>query len=185
MAMGRPGRSKLIMLTILYPATVIESLGVDSVGETADDVLEYLRALGSAIDIPRQLIKFIAEYMHTWRAGTPDFSVDAYFDLEDSEAAVEDGQKELHVVDSYSMSVRPGLARLGFCPLRRPIKWRAEAGCSSAAGPGASSTGRRRCPMRAMSAPSRRVWPRRALTCTSLWSPSTASRTCSASGPAC
>ena len=58
-------------------------------------------------------------------------------------------------------------------------------GCSNAGGPGASSTGHPRSrSTRATSAPSRPGWPRRDPTCTSRWSPSTASRTCSASGPA-
>ena len=89
---GRSGRNSISdaeqLLTILYPATTIESLKVDSVDETADDVLDYLRSLGNAMDIPRQLIKFIGEYMRTYLVdGTPDFSGDTYFDPEDSEAS--------------------------------------------------------------------------------------------------
>ena len=44
---GRNGRNSISdaeqLLTILYPATVIDSLKVDQVDQTADDVLEYLR----------------------------------------------------------------------------------------------------------------------------------------------
>jgi hypothetical protein len=122
---GRSGRNSISdaeqLLTILYPATIIESLNVDSVDETADDVLEHLRLLGNAMDIPRQLIKFIAEYMRTYLVGgAPDFSGDTYFDPEeDSEAAVEEEQKQLHVVDSYSMSVTLCLATLGFLQVYR------------------------------------------------------------------
>jgi hypothetical protein len=121
---GRSGRNSISdaeqLLTILYPATTIESLNIDSVDETADDVLEHLRALGNAMDIPRQLIKFIAEYMRAYLVdGTPDFSGDTYFDPEDSEVAVEDEQKRLHVVDSYSMSVTLCLATLGFLQVYR------------------------------------------------------------------
>ena len=98
----------------------IDSLGVDSVDETADDVLDYLRSLGNAMDIPRQLIKVIGEYMRTYLVdGTPDFSGDSYFDAEDPEAAVEDEQRQLHVVDSYSMSVTLCLATLGFLQVYR------------------------------------------------------------------
>ena len=121
---GRSERNSImdaeLLLTILYPATIIESLGVDSVDETADDVLEHLRALGNAMDIPRQLIKFIAEYMRTYLVdGTPDFSGDTYFDAEDPKTPVEDEQKQLHVVDSYSMSVTLCLATLGFLQVYR------------------------------------------------------------------
>jgi hypothetical protein len=121
---GRSGRNSISdaeqLLTILYPATIIESLNIDSVDETADDVLDHLRGLGNAIDIPRQLIKFIAEYMRTYLVdGTPDFSGNTYFDPEDSATAVEDEQKRLHVVDSYSMSVTLCLGTLGFLQVYR------------------------------------------------------------------
>jgi hypothetical protein len=121
---GRSGRNSISdaeqLLTILYPATVIESLSVDSVDETADDVLDHLRALGNAIDIPRQLIKFIAEYMRTYLIdGTPDFSGDTYFDPEESGVAVTNEQRQLHVVDSYSMSLTLCLATLGFLQVYR------------------------------------------------------------------
>ena len=106
---GRSGRNSISdaeqLLTILYPATTIESLNLDSVDETADDVLDYLHSLGNAMDIPRQLVKFITEYMRDYLVdGTPDFSGDTYFGLEDSEAAIKDEQRQLDVVDSYSRS---------------------------------------------------------------------------------
>jgi hypothetical protein len=108
------------LLTILYPATIIDSLGVDSIDETADDVIDHLRALGNAMDIPRRLTKVIAEYMRTYRVdGTPDFSGDSYFDPEESGVAVDDEQRQLHVVDSYSMSVTLCLATLGFLQVYR------------------------------------------------------------------
>jgi hypothetical protein len=121
---GRSGRNSISdaeqLLTILYPATIIESLNIDSVDETADDVLEHLCGLGNAMDIPRQLIKFIASYMRTYLVeGTPDFSGDTYFDPADAKATVEDEQKQLHVVDSYSMSVTLCLATLGFLQVYR------------------------------------------------------------------
>ena len=43
---GQAGRNSVSdaeqLLTILYPATVIQSLAVGSVDQTSDDVLEYL-----------------------------------------------------------------------------------------------------------------------------------------------
>jgi hypothetical protein len=121
---GRSGRNSISdaeqLLTILYPATIIESLNVDSVDETTEDVLDHLRPLGNAMDIPRQLMKFIAEYMRTYLIdGTPDFSGNTYFDPEDSETAVKDEQRQLHVVDSYSMSVTLCLSTLGFLQVYR------------------------------------------------------------------
>jgi len=121
---GRSGRNSISdaeqLLTILYPATAIDSLNVDTVDETADDVLDYLRSLGNAMDIPRQLMKFIGEYMRSYLVdGTPDFSGATYFDAEDPEAPVKDEQRRLHVVDSYSMSVTLCLATLGFLRVYR------------------------------------------------------------------
>jgi hypothetical protein len=121
---GRSGRNSISdaeqLLTILYPATIIESLNIDSVDETAEDVLDHLSSLGNAMDIPRQLIKFISEYMRTYRIdGTPDFSGDSYFDSENSETPATDEQRRLHVVDSYSMSVTLCLGTLGFLQVYR------------------------------------------------------------------
>ena len=121
----RSGRNSISdaeqLLTILYPATAIDSLGIDSVDETADDVLDYLRSLGDALDIPRRLIRAISDYMRTYRVeGTPDFSGDSYFDVAgDNGAKPSDDQLRLHVVDSYSMSISLCLATLGFLRVYR------------------------------------------------------------------
>lgn len=122
---GRRGRNSISdaeqLLTILYPATTIDTLKIDSVDQTADDVLEYLHALGNAQDIPRRLIRFIADYMETYLVdGTPDFSGDNYFEVEDSSAGeMKPEQRKLHVVDSFSMSVTLCLATLGFLRVYR------------------------------------------------------------------
>src|ERR1700722_1729423 len=124
---GRSGRNSISdaeqLLTILYPATTIESLKVDSIDETADDVLAYLSALGNAEDIPARLTKFISDYMETSLAdGTPDFSGNDYFEAEDQNpkaAAVKPEQRKLHVVDSFSMSVTLCLSTLGFLRVYR------------------------------------------------------------------
>src|SRR5215469_17269028 len=76
---GRSGRNSISdaeqLLTILYPATVIDSLTVDSVDEIADDVLEYLRSLGNALDIPRRLVRYAGDYLRAYVIdGVPDFS---------------------------------------------------------------------------------------------------------------
>ncbi len=103
------------LLSVLYPATVIDSLSVDRVDQTADDVLEYLRGLGNAMDIPRRLLEVVGDYMRTYSAdGFPDFSGDTYFGVGDGETAITPEQAKLHVVDSFSMSITLCLAVLGF-----------------------------------------------------------------------
>ncbi len=104
------------LLTILYPATAIDSLKVDRIDQTADDVLDYLGSLGDALEIPRRLIGVLSDYMRTYLVdGTPDFSGDSYFAVPDEDAVTpKSEQLRLHVVDSYSMSVSLCLATLGF-----------------------------------------------------------------------
>jgi hypothetical protein len=107
------------LLTILYPATTVDSLKLDSIDQTADDVLEYLSDLGNAMDIPRRLVTFIGDYMRTYRtAGAPDFSGHSYFESETGDAVTAE-QRRLHVVDSYSMSITLCLATLGFLRVYR------------------------------------------------------------------
>jgi hypothetical protein len=125
---GRSGRNSISdaeqLLTILYPATVIESLKVDRIDQTADDVLEYLSELGNALDIPRKLVSYIGDYMRTYLVdGAPDFSGDTYFDVDvdvdGAQVAIVPEQRLLHVVDSFSMSISLCLAALGFLRVYR------------------------------------------------------------------
>jgi hypothetical protein len=121
---GLSGRNSISdaeqLLTILFPATAIESVKFDSVDQTADDVLEYLRPLGNALDIPRRLVSFIREYMLSYLTdGTPDFSGGTYFDSADPDVVVKPEQRQLNVVDSYSMSVTLCLATQGFLRVYR------------------------------------------------------------------
>jgi hypothetical protein len=117
---GRFGRNSVSdaeqLLTILYPGYVIESLRFDSINETAEDVLACLHALGNVVDIPRRLVGFIGEYMRTYLVdGTPDFSGGSYFEpLEGQAADVAPAQRDLTVVDSYSMSLTLCLATRNF-----------------------------------------------------------------------
>jgi hypothetical protein len=110
------------LLTILYPATVIGSLAVGAVDQTADDVLEHLHALGNELDIPRQLVEFVTDYMRTYLIDdeTPDFSGGAYFQPVDSNGQeVASAQHGLNVVDSYSMSLTLCLSTLEFLRVYR------------------------------------------------------------------
>src|SRR5580704_16284797 len=122
---GRSGPNSISdaeqLLTILYPATAVESLKVDSVDQTADDVRDYLRSLGNEIDIPRRLVDFIHEYLTTYLVdGSPDFSGDSYFQVDEEEVAeIQAEQRKLHVVDAFSMSVTLCLATLGFLRIYR------------------------------------------------------------------
>jgi hypothetical protein len=109
------------LLTILYPATAVDSLKIDRMDQTAGDVLDHLRLMGDALEIPRRLIAVLTEYMRTYvDDGTPDFSGNSYFEvLEDDTVPPKSEQLKLHVVDSYSMSISLCLATLGFLQVYR------------------------------------------------------------------
>lgn len=118
---GRSGRNSISdadqLLTILYPATAIESLSLDSVDQTAEDVSDYLRPLGNVLDIPRRLLGFIDDYMRTYLVdGVPDFSGDTYFSagVDGDEGTITARQRKLHVVESYATSINLCLATLAF-----------------------------------------------------------------------
>lgn len=108
---GRGGRNSISdaeqLLTILYPATAIESLGLGRA-----DALEYLGSLG----MPRRLVTVIGDYMRTYLLdGSPDFSGGSYFGVAEGETeSITAGQRKLQVVDSYSTSVRLCLSALSF-----------------------------------------------------------------------
>ena len=121
---GRTGSNSISdaeqLLTILYPATAIDSLRVDSVDHTAGDVLDYLSALGNAGGIPRLLIGLIGSYLRTYQVdGTPDFSGGTCFEPQEAEAVITPGQRRLHVVDSFATSVTLCLSALGFLRIHR------------------------------------------------------------------
>jgi hypothetical protein len=121
---GQAGRNSVSdaeqLLTILYPATVIQSLAVGSVDQTSDDVLNYLHSLGNGVDIPQRLVEFIGEYMRTYLVdGTPDFSGGTYFTSGDKAATIAPAQQGLDVVDSYSMSLTLCLSTLEFLRVYR------------------------------------------------------------------
>ena len=110
------------LLTILYPATAIESLKVDSVDETADDVLDYLRSLGNALGHPASADQ-VHQRLHAHLPGRRDAGLlrgQLLRVRRTTEAAtIKPEQRKLHVVDSYSMSVTLCLATLGFLRVYR------------------------------------------------------------------
>lgn len=117
---GRDGTNSISdaeqLLCIMYPATVYLPFRLDRPDETADDILDALAGLGDSIDIPKLLIKVATEYMerYTRDAGAPIFSGEGYFDTYVSGAAPSPSQRNLDVVDSFSMSITLTLATIGF-----------------------------------------------------------------------
>src|SRR6266487_4206173 len=68
------------LLCLMGPATQIPAFRLDKPNETAEDILRALRVLGGATDVPRQLVRGIADYLrrYTDDTGTPIFSAASY-----------------------------------------------------------------------------------------------------------
>ncbi|GAB6898776.1 SCO2524 family protein [Kineosporia succinea] len=107
------------LLCILYPATAVPTLGFDQPDLMGEDVAAVLHPLGNQLEAPRTMITLLIQYMRTYtdEVGNPTFRAGSYIDPEEvtGAGAVTTGeQRDLEIVDSYSMSVSLCLAVLGF-----------------------------------------------------------------------
>lgn len=111
------------LLCLMTPATAVPAFKLDRPDETDEDVLRALRVLGDSVEIPRRLLRVLAEYMqkYTDPNGTPTFSGDGYFDAGPDGADATDRQRALDVVDSFSTSVALSLATIGFVRVFRDV----------------------------------------------------------------
>lgn len=106
------------LLCMLFPATEIPRFRLDKPNETEGDVLSALKVMGSALEIPRLLVRVITDYLQRYSDadGTPIFSGGSYFvPLEDKEATEE--QNGFDVVESYAASITLMLSALGFAKI--------------------------------------------------------------------
>jgi hypothetical protein len=107
------------LLCILYPATAVPTLGFDQPDLMGEDVAAVLSPLGNQLEAPRTMITLLTEYMQTYRDDDdrPTFRAGSYIepqDATDPAAVSTDAQRDLEIVDSYSMSLSLCLAVLGF-----------------------------------------------------------------------
>ncbi|MGY3201582.1 SCO2524 family protein [Streptomyces sp. TE5632] len=104
------------LLCLLYPATEVPAFRLDQPDSTERDVLGALERIGGRLEIPRNLITVLAQFMrtHTGPDGSPTFAGGHYFRTDDPQREPTHEQSQLGVVDSYSMSVTLCLATLGF-----------------------------------------------------------------------
>lgn len=128
---GRHGRNSISdaeqLLCLLGPATEIPTFGLDLPDETADDVLAALAELGDSVEVPRLLIRVLADYFTTYTddSKTPVFAGGSYFTGTGGQAPT-DHQRAFNVVDSFSVSVRLSLATIGFVKVFRGVVRRPE-----------------------------------------------------------
>ncbi|MFE7648136.1 SCO2524 family protein [Streptomyces phaeoluteigriseus] len=108
------------LLCMLYPATEITAFRLDDPDTTQRDVERSLRTAGDSSEIPGNLVKVLADFMEKHRGEeNPTFSGGTYFAAENPEQELSKEQRDLGVVDSFSMSVTLCLATLGFLKVYR------------------------------------------------------------------
>ncbi|MEU6256382.1 SCO2524 family protein [Streptomyces sp. NPDC047043] len=116
------------LLCLLYPATEIAAFRVDDPDTTQEDVQQALRKAGSRLDIPADLVTATADFMrmHTGEDKRPTFAGGYYFGTQDKTREVTEEQRQIGVVDSFSMSITLCLATLGFLKVYETRTWRSD-----------------------------------------------------------
>ncbi|MFC9474371.1 SCO2524 family protein [Nocardia sp. NPDC056952] len=117
---GRDGRNSISdaeqLMCLLYPSTELASFALDPDSiESADDIAAVMAALGDNLRVGGALVTKIEEFFdsYTDADGNPIFAGGSYFrDSGFGEPSA--AQRELEVVDSYSMSLSLCIASLRF-----------------------------------------------------------------------
>ncbi|WP_338675651.1 SCO2524 family protein [Streptomyces sp. SCSIO 30461] len=104
------------LLCLMYPATEIPAFRLDDPDTTDRDVQDALKDVGGRLEIPGKLLTALVEFMRTHTSGDkqPSFAGGHYYASGDAERELTKEQRELGVVDSFSMSITLSLATLGF-----------------------------------------------------------------------
>jgi hypothetical protein len=111
------------LLCLMYPASAVDGFKLDQPDQTAGDVLAALRALGDSVEIPKVLMRTIANYLdrYTGPDGVPTFAGGSRFQPRGQDEVLTPEQRQLDVVDSFSMSITLMLATLGFVKVFRGV----------------------------------------------------------------
>jgi hypothetical protein len=105
------------LLCIMLPATEIPRFRLDRPDETDRDALRVLRTLGDHVDIPRQLVQTLTDYMRNYAGddGVPIFPGGSYLSSKDPDNPPREAQASLDLVESFATSITLTLATIGFC----------------------------------------------------------------------
>jgi hypothetical protein len=124
---GRDGANSISdaeqLLCLMAPATEIPIFRLDNPDAANRDVLDAVGALGDDIQVPQRLMAALTDYIKRYTSpdGTPSFSGGSYFRPEHEGEEIKIEQRELDVVDSFSISVTLMLAILGFTQVFRQV----------------------------------------------------------------
>ncbi|WP_227980983.1 SCO2524 family protein [Nocardia spumae] len=116
---GRQGSNSISdaeqLLCLLYPATEIGAFALDRPNDMPADTRAVLAPLGEPTRVGGVLVGLLEQYLdrYTDAAGEPIFAGGSYLAAE-GEQPPTDAQRELEIVDSYSMSVSLCIASLRF-----------------------------------------------------------------------
>ncbi|MGW4845474.1 SCO2524 family protein [Nocardia brasiliensis] len=115
---GRDGSNSISdaeqLLCLLYPATQIASFALHNPDQIADDVRATLKPFGRERRIGLKIVEILDDYLRRYeRDEEPVFSAGSYLRAGAGEQASEK-QREVDVVDSYSMSLSLCLAGLQY-----------------------------------------------------------------------
>jgi len=100
------------------PAVQVKAFSLDQPDRTGTQMLEALKVLGPASEIPRKLVKILTDYYLRYTAdGMPVFAGGSYFETDGHEPTEE--QRGLDIVDSYGISITLSLATIGFIKVYR------------------------------------------------------------------
>ncbi|MEV5096105.1 SCO2524 family protein [Streptomyces rochei] len=103
------------LLCLLYPATEVPAFRLDDPDTTQPDVKRALSPVGDPNDIPFRLVEVLDQFMRRHRRGaSPAFGGGHLFAPVSPGQEITAVQREVDVVDSFSMSVSLCLATLGF-----------------------------------------------------------------------
>jgi hypothetical protein len=109
------------LLCLLLPATQVEAFNLDRPDQTNERMVQALRKLGTATDIPRVLTRVLNDYFVRYtEKGAPTFPGGGYYEIYGSPD--ETPAKEhtaLSIVDSFALSITLSLATLGFIRVYR------------------------------------------------------------------
>jgi hypothetical protein len=124
---GRDGSNSISdaeqLLCIMTPATEIPLFRVDRPDAVANDVLDKLSDLGDNLQIPQRLMRALTAYIDRYTApdGTPIFAGGSYFRSDVEGEEIKQAQREMDVVDSFSISITLMLAIVGFTKIFRQV----------------------------------------------------------------
>ncbi|WP_327288336.1 SCO2524 family protein [Streptomyces sp. NBC_01198] len=116
------------LLCLMYPATEIPSFRLDDPDTVERDVLTALKGVGGRVELPAKLVRVLGEFMRTYTTPDkrPSFAGGYSFDACDPGRELSEEQRQLDVVDSFSMSITLCLATLGFLKVYQSTTRRGE-----------------------------------------------------------